>query len=80
MINLAREQKAEEEELTKSLERLLELQPNKDVKYISYDIHAETEDVRLQRINKLLGTIKNIQDEHRFFVRQTGGEQKVIGR
>jgi hypothetical protein len=47
MINLAREQKAEEEELTKSLERLLELQPNKDVKYISYDIHAETEDVRL---------------------------------
>ncbi len=78
MINLVRKSKPDEDKLTQSLIRILQMSQLKNVKHIWYDLHGETSGDRFHRLNDLMVEIGNVQNKFGCFIKERFGEQKVI--
>jgi predicted aldo/keto reductase-like oxidoreductase len=78
MVNLVKKNKEDEAKLTEMLQQLLQERPRKNVKHIWFDFHGETHGDKFQNIQKLMTSIKTVQDKFGFFVRERFGGKNVI--
>ena len=78
MINLVRKSKPDEDKLTQSLIRILQMTQLKNVKHIWYDFHGETSGDKFHKLNDLMGEIGNVATKFGCFVKERFGQQRVI--